>query len=104
MGFLDLFKKVNINEAVAQCRASGAILLDVRTREEFSEGHIEGAINLPLNRITQAEQSIPLDAPVFVYCLSGARSAQAVSILKEMGYENARNIGGISQWRGNVVR
>jgi phage shock protein E len=45
-----------------------------------------------------------LDKPVFVHCLSGGRSAQATSILKSMGYKNVENIGGISSFRGEIVR
>lgn len=105
MGLMDLFKKANINEAVEECRACGGILLDVRTKEEFSDGHIEGAVNLPLDRITQAEESFPdFSVPLFVYCRSGARSSQAVAMLQQMGYEAARNIGGILHWKGELVR
>ena len=105
MGLMDLFKKANINEAVEECRACGAILLDVRTKEEFSDGHIEGAVNLPLDRITQAEELFPdFSSSIFVYCRSGARSAQATAMLQQMGYEAARNIGGILHWKGELVR
>ena len=104
MGLFDLLKKTNINDAVAECRANGGVLLDVRTKEEYDAGHIEGTVNLPLACITQAESLFPdRGALLYVHCLSGARSAQAVSVLKEMGYENAANIGGISRWKGEII-
>ena len=72
-----------------ECRANGAILLDVRTKEEFSGGHIEGAVNLPLDRITQAEELFPnFSAPLYVYCRSGARSSQATAMLQQMANQN----------------
>ena len=106
MGLFDLFKRANMDESVQLWRdTQGAILLDVRTKEEFAGGHIDGAVNLPLQLITRAEEQFPdLQTPIFVHCQSGARSAQAVRILKEMGYENAVNIGGMNSWHGEVVR
>ncbi|MDP4118089.1 MAG: rhodanese-like domain-containing protein [Bacillota bacterium] len=78
-----------------------AIILDVRTPQEYNSGHVPGSINLPLNRIH--EVNISKDIPLYVHCLSGARSKQACSYLKARGYR-AKNIGGISNYKGPLVK
>ncbi len=94
--------RTNINEAVEACRnTSGAVLLDVREVDEFRSGHIPGAVNVPLSRINSI--SLPKTTPLFVYCLRGTRSKQAVNYLKQMGYD-ARSIGGIASYKGQVER
>lgn len=94
----------DINKAAAEAlEKKGAVLLDVRTQEEYRAGHIGGSINVPLDKIDHARGIIKeKDAPVYVYCQSGARSARACMQLKSMGYENTVNIGGISSWRGRT--
>lgn len=76
------------------------ILVDVRTEQEYNEGHIPDALLLPLQTIkTDAATLIPeLDATYFVYCRSGARSAEAVKILLDMGYTAVYDLGGIINW------
>lgn len=97
MGVFNIFSKLNINEGVKKFRQTpNAILLDVRTEEEYSETHIEGCTNLPLQKIEMATSIISdKNKPLFVYCRSGVRSAKAVAILKKMGYTNVNDIGGI---------
>lgn len=105
MGIFNMFSK-NINEGVRDFGSvSGAVLLDVRTEEEYREGHIPGSMNVPLQNIgTISDRLTSKDTPVFVYCYSGSRSSQAVNMLKRMGYTNVRNIGGIVSYTGKVVR
>lgn len=92
-----LRKKLDINAGVESFRnTKNAMLLDVRTEEEYAQGHIKQSINLPLQKIEEASLIIPdLATPLFVYCRSGARSETAVNRLRNMGYTNAENIGGI---------
>ncbi|MEG2378076.1 MAG: rhodanese-like domain-containing protein [Clostridia bacterium] len=78
-----------------------AVLLDVRTAEEFAAGHVPGSVNLPLDVI--ATIAIPTSAPLFVYCHSGARSARACEILIQRGY-TVTNIGGIVEYSGTTER
>lgn len=106
MGLFGLLHGADINTGVERFRAQhGAVLLDVRTRQEYGEGHIPGSVNIPLDEIGRVSGSAPAkDTPLFVYCLSGARSRQAVGQLKNMGYSKVENIGGISAWRGEVTR
>jgi rhodanese-related sulfurtransferase len=78
-------------------------LIDVRTPEEYLEGHIPGSRNVPLNRIGEIEKVVPdRGAKLFVYCLSGSRSASACAHLVRMGYTNVFNIGGIAHWNGRI--
>ena len=96
----------DINAAVAEFRnTENAYLVDVRTSEEQAEGVIPGCIRLPLNELAEAEAVMPdKDAKVFVYCLSGARAARAVTMLQVMGYENTVSIGGIENYTGEKER
>lgn len=105
MGLFDLFV-ADINVGVEQYKSTeGALLIDVRTGEEYMSGHIENSINIPLDRISTVEETVSDKyTPLFVYCLSGGRSGRAVSYLKNMGYKNVKNIGGISKFRGKAVR
>lgn len=106
MGLLDFLRSSDINDGVAEYKkTNGAVLIDVRTAEEYRSGHIEGSINIPLDRINAIE-NIAKDksTPLYVHCYSGARSGQAVAYLKRSGYTNSSNIGGISSYRGKVVK
>jgi rhodanese-related sulfurtransferase len=83
------------------------VLLDVRTKEEFAEGRIPGAILLPYDAITEktARASIPSKSSVVVvYCRSGRRSAIAVERLRSLGYATVWDLGGINRWPYEVVR
>lgn len=106
MGLLDFIKTEDINKGILQFeQTTDAILLDVRTEEEYAGGHIPKSINIPLDDISVVAQMISnRDLSLFVYCFSGARSSQAVAVLKKMGYTNAKNIGGINQYRGKVEK
>jgi rhodanese-related sulfurtransferase len=76
---------------------TGALLLDVRTEEEYVSGHIKGATLFPLQKIqTGAVPDVSKDKTIYVYCQSGNRSAQAAKILEEAGY-TVVDLGGISE-------
>ena len=81
------------------------VILDVRTEEEFAQGHIPGAILIPDYEIREeAESSLPdKDALILVYCRSGRRSKNAAQILAELGYSNIREFGGIMSWPYETV-
>lgn len=76
------------------------VLLDARSEEEFSEGHIPGAIVIPYEEVSErAEAEIPeKDVPVFVYCRSGRRSKIAAEELVSLGYSEVYEFGGIIDW------
>ncbi|MDO5726179.1 MAG: rhodanese-like domain-containing protein [Tissierellia bacterium] len=84
--------------------SKSAVILDVRTFNEYKGGHLPGAINIALDKIgTDAEFEIEeKDTPILVYCRSGARSQSAKAILEGLGYELVINIGGIMNYKGDL--
>ena len=104
MGIFDFFKHPDINQGVQEYKnAVGAVLLDVRTPQEYREGHIPGSQNVPLQQLDKVEEVTEnKDTVLYVYCRSGERSRQAVSLLRAMGYTNVHNIGGIAAYTGKV--
>ena len=99
-----LFKTMDIYQGVKDYGDTpGAVLLDVRTPQEYSQGHIPGSRNLPLQSIHGAVTFVPdKAAPVYVYCHSGARSRQAVRELERMGYTKVTDLGGMMSYAGEV--
>ena len=89
-GFLTAGDVAAFKEAV---EVGGAFLVDVRQPDEYSEGHIPGAINIPIREITKRLDEIPMDAPVIVYCKSGYRAALAVAGLQLLGFDNVKAFG-----------
>lgn len=84
-------------QTVKDDTATGAVLLDVRTPEEFHAGHIDGSANFPLQSIQAGSlPTVAKDKTVYVYCQSGNRSKQATSLLKAAGYSNVVDLGGIT--------
>ncbi len=106
MGFFDFFRIPDINQKMDEYRnTEGAVLLDVRTPEEFREGRIPESRNIPLQVLNRVNNQIPAkDTPIFIYCYSGSRSGQAVSMLRRMGYTSVTNLGGIAAYSGRVER
>jgi len=104
MGFFDFFKQPDINQGIKDYQSTpGAVLLDVRTSEEYRDGHIPGSKNVPLQTIDKiASVAENKDTALFVYCYSGARSRQAVGQLQRLGYTHVNNIGGIAAYVGKV--
>jgi len=76
------------------------MLLDVRTPEEYAEGHIKGAKLIPVQILAEHLKDVPKDKQVYVYCHSGKRSARASKLLAKNGFTNIENIeGGIVAWK-----
>ena len=74
-----------------------ASVVDVRTPGEFLDGHYPGAINIPLNELSQRLDELKeLKMPIVAYCRSGARSGTAVSVLKQNGFNEVYNGGGLN--------
>ena len=84
------------------------IILDVRTPEEFSEGYITNATNLNIydaNTFMSKIQSYNKENNYYLYCKSGARSAQACQIMGQLGFSNVYNLtGGITNWKGEILK
>ena len=78
---------------------SGKLIIDVRSPQEYATGHIRGAINVPYDRIAQqigTLDGLEKTTPILLYCLSGARSAVACSILAQLGFSDVVNGGSLS--------
>lgn len=79
----------------------GAVVLDVRTEGEFSQGHIQNAVNISWNDPTFDGKinNIPKNSPIFIYCLSGSRSMSAANFMRRNGYSNVYELmGGMMKW------
>ncbi|WP_312198388.1 rhodanese-like domain-containing protein [Anaerospora hongkongensis] len=80
-------------------------ILDVRTTEEYKEGHVPGATLIPLNQLGRRFREIPRDRDVYIMCRSGTRSAEATVWLLKKGFDNVYNIsGGMLKWQGPVEK
>jgi len=103
---MNMLKSPDINEALREYdKLPHALLLDVRTPQEYSEGHIPLSRNIPAYELHRLEEErVGKYTPVLVYCASGARSRVAAQMLRNMGYKNARNIGGIENYHGRIVQ
>ncbi|MBP1570613.1 MAG: rhodanese-like domain-containing protein [Oscillospiraceae bacterium] len=95
------YKSISQQEAKQMMDSGNVLVLDVREQDEYSTGHIGGAVLLPVGTINAdtASKVIPSkDATVLVYCRSGNRSKKASAALAKLGYTNIYEIGGITTW------
>ena len=94
------YETIDTNKAT-EIIASGAILIDVRSVEEFNREHITNAVNIPLDQIDTIGYDKNL--PIIVYCQTGVRSEEAVEKLANMGYTSLYNLdGGLLNWGGSL--
>jgi len=77
---------------------TGAMVVDVREDDEYRDGHVPGAVHIPLATVPDALDRLPTDEPVYVVCAVGGRSAQAVSFLRTNGIEATNVAGGTKAW------
>lgn len=89
--------RVSGSEAARLVQEENATLLDVRTPGEFSGGHVEGAVNIPVGDLGGRVSEVDQDRPVVVYCQSGGRSASAAELLRGRGY-TVHDMGAMSAW------
>lgn len=82
------------------------IIVDVRRADEFAEGHIPGAVNVPNETIEEeAGAALPnKEQTLLLYCRTGNRSKQAAQKLADLGYSNVYEFGGISEWTGDIEK
>lgn len=104
-GASDAYRAITADEAQSMMEGGGVTVVDVRTPQEYADGHIPGAINIPLDRIgsEQPDELSDLDAELIVYCRTGVRSKQASDSLVGLGYQHVNDMGGIVDWTGDVV-
>lgn len=100
------YSKISSKEAKEMMdEDSDIIILDVRTQDEYDSGHIEGALLIPNDQITEKVESVLTnkDATILVYCRSGRRSLSASKELADLGYTNIYDFGGIIDWPYETV-
>jgi hydroxyacylglutathione hydrolase len=86
-------------DAHAQWRAGAVALLDVRAASEYEQGHVPGALNIPLGALGSRIPEVPSDRPIVVHCQSGSRSAIAASVLAAAGRHDVQDVvGGFTDW------
>lgn len=81
---------------------NGAVIIDVRTPQEFSSGHIKGSKNIPLNILPNKIDEVKKYNQIIVCCQSGMRSSSAASILKKSGIQNVVNAGGWNSLKNKI--
>ena len=100
------YMKISMDEAIAMMEAEkDYLIVDVRSYEEFAQGHIPGALNVPNESIgTEPPLLLPdKEQLIMIYCRSGNRSKQASQKLADMGYSNIVEFVGIMDWPGDIV-
>ena len=98
------FAYTSLSQDEAREMMSEAVIVDVRTPEEYDAGHIPEAICIPVESITAKPEKLPEpDQLLLIYCRSGRRSKQAAEKLDELGYRRVYEFGGIQDWTGEVV-
>ena len=91
-------EEIDVNALAS--RSTEAIVLDVREPEEYEQGHVPGAINLPQADLASRLDELPHDRPLALICRSGARSLRAAQFLRQVGFEQVANVrGGTLAWR-----
>jgi rhodanese-related sulfurtransferase len=94
--------------AELRARASEAMVVDVREPEEFANGHVPGAVNLPQAELATRLNEVPRDRPVFLICQGGFRSLRAAQFLSQCGIADVASVkGGTEAWRaagGDLIR
>jgi len=96
---------VSIDQALQMWQNKEAIIIDVRTPQEYTEGHIPGVANIELDQLANRSSEVPTDKKVLLICRSGNRSSQGTSLLRSKGFANVYNITtGMSNWRGPVEK
>ncbi|MEB3024358.1 MULTISPECIES: rhodanese-like domain-containing protein [unclassified Parvimonas] len=93
-------------ETLLEEQKKGATVIDVRVAEQYNEGHIKDAINIPLETIEKDIESkvTKKDAKIILYCNTGNRSGQALEKLKKLGYTNVSNAQGVKQYKYELVK
>ena len=96
--------EISPGDAAAKSKSGNAVIIDVRDKDEWDEGHIPGAIHMSRGTIElDIEEKVPdPNAMIICHCGGGGRSALAAESLQKMGYKNVRNVaGGFKAWKAD---
>lgn len=97
------YTTMNANDFELAIKDENVIIVDVRTADEYSGGHIPNAINIDVKRagfLYEADEKLSKDKTIAVYCQGGVRSRKAASLLSDDGYTVVNLAGGFSEWKG----
>ncbi|MDP2790138.1 MAG: rhodanese-like domain-containing protein [Rectinemataceae bacterium] len=101
MGFFSSISGGNSGNSVEQKIKAGAVVVDVRSVDEYQDEHFPKSLNIPVNELSSRVGEIgPKDKPVVLYCASGSRSAMGTRILKSLGFTDVVNAGGLYDMPG----
>jgi len=104
-GFLLLRTETALPEEITAAQAyekyqQGALFLDVRSQEEWAQAHVPNSIQIPLDELQGRLDELPRDRDIVVVCLSGLRSKEGVSLLRQVGFDRVTCLsGGLQTWR-----
>lgn len=90
---------VAVNEAERQAREDGALILDVRERDEYRAGHVKGSMRIGLAQVSSSVAKLPADRTILVICRSGNRSGHATAVLRKAGLDAVNVSGGMLSWK-----
>lgn len=89
--------EIGVDE-LAEARAAGAPVIDVRETDEYESGHVPGAVHIPLGEVPQRIDEVPQEGTVYVICQGGGRSARATQWYRNQGIEAINVAGGTKAW------
>lgn len=98
------FEHINIRKILGVALSNNAIIVDVRSNEDFLNGHIPMAINVPFDAIEGRRVRLPKGNMLIVYCENGITSMRAARILDELGYEVVNCVGGMKNYNGSLTK
>ena len=96
------YENAEVNTFAERIKSPDVVLLDVRTAEEFGEGHLANALNIDVKEegfVEKAKSTLPTDKTIAVYCRGGKRSANAAAMLAKEGFKVVNLVGGITAWK-----
>ncbi|PRY82299.1 rhodanese-like domain-containing protein [Alkalibacterium olivapovliticus] len=97
-----MYRSVSMDEFGQKQKREEICIIDVREADEFSSGHIPGAVSMPLSGLAQGYEGLDKGTEYHVVCLSGGRSSMACEFLSNEGYDVVNVMGGMSAWRGEI--
>lgn len=98
------FQSINIRRIMNVAVEENGVIVDVRSRQEFSRGHIPMAINVPLEKIEQGIMNLPKNRTYIVYCENGGASMMAAKLMTQKGYRIINTVGGLAQYPKELTR